>query len=108
MANKRTKSPDFFEENTIDPMAAATGSMRPGRSHPNDPAAGGAKQKAGFYLSRRVLERFNRKFYELKMRGSPVGNKSTLLEAAIDYALDDIDQETGSKILARFDRTPGG
>ena len=106
MARKRTQSPEFFEENAIDPLTAATGSMRPGRSHPVDPAAGGAKQKAGFYLSRRVLERFNRKFYELKLEGKAVGNKSTLLEAAIDYALDDIDQGTGSTILARFDRSP--
>jgi hypothetical protein len=106
MARNKSDADDFFEESSIDPMAAATGSNRPSRSHPGDAAAAGQKQKAGFYLSRRVLSRFNRKFYELKMEGKSIANKSALLEAALDYALDDIDRAAGSKILAVFDDAP--
>lgn len=95
---------DFFEESSIDPITAATGSDRTTRQQ-NDPSAAIQKQKAGFYLSKRVLARFNRKFYELKMEGRAIGNKSALLEAALDYALDDIDRGTGSQILAAIDRT---
>ena len=104
MAKKRTDPVDFFEESSIDPIAAATGSG-PARRDRVDPAAAGVKQKAGFYLSRRILERFNRKFYELKMKGEAIGNKSALLEAALDYALDDIDQGSESRVLAAFGRS---
>lgn len=93
MAKNKHDPHDFFEESSIDPIGAATGQVR----------AAHRKQKAGFYLSRQVLERFNRKFYELKMEGRAIGNKSALLEAALDYALDDIDQGTDSQILAVFD-----
>ena len=102
----KLKSHDFFEENTIDPMAVATGSVRDAAHRAVDSTAAAAKQKAGFYLSRRVLERFNRKFHELKMQGKSIDNKSALLEAALEYALDDIDQGVGSRILAVFDGTP--
>lgn len=104
MAKNRSDSHDFFEERSIDPMAAATGSDRVNRRQQAGASAAGAKQKAGFYLSRRILERFNRKFYELKMQGKAVGNKSALLEAVLDYALDDIDRGGDSRILAVFDR----
>ena len=106
MANNKREPTDFFEDSSIDPMAAATGQVQAARQHRDEPAAADRKQKAGFYLSRRILERFNRKFYELKMEGKAIGNKSALLEAALDYALDDIDQGTGSTILAGFDGTP--
>lgn len=102
----RSDSSDFFEESAIDPMAAATGSDRPLLQPKSDPSAADRKQKAGFYLSRRILARFNRRFYELKVEGRSIGNKSALLEAALDYALDDIDQGSGSKILAVFDGPP--
>ena len=109
MANNRiggSDSSDFFEESAIDPMAAATGSNRTNHEQKSDPSAADRKQKVGFYLSKRVLARFNRKFYELKMEGRAIGNKSALLEAALDYALDDIDRENSSKILALFDGSP--
>ena len=96
-------SKDFFEESPIDPLAAATGVDRTTRHSSGERSAAGSKQKAGFYLSKRVLARFNRKFYELKMEGRAVGNKSALLEVALEYALNDIDQGSGSKILAVFD-----
>jgi hypothetical protein len=106
MARNKTEADDFFEESSIDPLAAVTGADRSARSHPGDSAAAGQKQKAGFYLSRRVLARFNRKFYELKMEGKAIANKSALLEAALDFALDDIDRAAGSEILAVFDESP--
>ena len=81
---------DFFDDSKIDPIQAATG----GR-----PAAV-AKKKAGFYLSVALLERFNRKFFELKLAGCPVENKSALVEAALHYALDDLDRAENSQVLS--------
>ena len=103
MVKNSSDSPDFFKNSTLDPMAVATGPVRPAPRVSGDPSAVTPKQKAGFYLSKRVLERFNRKFYELKMQGTAVGNKSALLEAALDFALDDIDRGADSKILAALD-----
>jgi hypothetical protein len=83
--------PDFFEPSPLDPIQSATG----GRA----PAAATPKKKAGFYLSLDVLNRFERKFYELKLAGVPVGNKSSLLEAALNFALDDLDRDPQSRVL---------
>lgn len=80
---------DFFEDSRIDPIQTATG----GKS------AAVAKKKAGFYLSLALLERFNRKFFELKLAGCPIENKSALLEAALHYALNDLDQGENSRVL---------
>jgi hypothetical protein len=60
------------------------------------------KQKAGFYLSKTTLTRFNRTFYALKLEGVSVLNKSALLEAALAFALDDIEKGGGSEVLKRF------
>ena len=106
MANNRFNGSgpnDFFEENPIDPMTAVTGPDGGTEQRTNRQLAASTKQKAGFYLSKQVLARFNRKFYELKMEGKAVGNKSALLEAALEYALDDIDRGTASQILATMD-----
>jgi len=83
--------PDFFDTDPVDPVNAATG----GASMP----AAKPKKKAGFYLSLQVIERFDRKFHELKLAGAAVDNKSTLLEAALAFALDDLDQGEESKVL---------
>ena len=61
-----------------------------------------AKKKAGFYLSVDILNRFTLKFHELKLAGGAIDNKSTLLEAALDFALDDVDKGAGSQILQRL------
>ena len=106
MANNKfdgRDSQDFFEQSPIDPLTAVTGSDGPSGLRPNTTPVAGQKQKAGFYLSKRVLSRFNRKFYELKMEGRAIGNKSALLEAVLEYALDDIDRGSGSEILAVYD-----
>jgi hypothetical protein len=102
MAKKTKKSPDFFEENPFDPVNAAIGDGQTQRSALVGKGAAAEKRKAGFYLSTRILERFNRNFYELKLQGRPVENKSALLEAVIDFALDDIEQAAGSRILKRL------
>jgi hypothetical protein len=110
MATGRNKLPDFFSEDGIDPVESATGKRQP---HTEDSAtsAGKAaktglspKKKAGFYLSLEILERFIRKFYELKLAGIPIDNKSTLLELALAFALDDIDKGAKSRVLHRLGR----
>jgi len=88
-ASNKNSPPDFFEENRIDPIEAVTGAKPP-------PVA---KKKAGFYLSVELLERFNRKFFELKLAGCPVENKSSLVEHALKYALDDLDRDAESQVL---------
>ena len=88
---------DFFEENRIDPVRAVTG----GKPVPV------AKKKAGFYLSVEILERFNRKFFELKLAGCPIENKSALVEAALKFALNDLDRGDDSQVLSAQSPRPG-
>jgi hypothetical protein len=92
--------PDLFDDHLPDPVQAATGRRPPDRKAPG--AAPEAKRKAGFYLSDELLGRFNTRFYELKLAGAAVGNKSALLEAALGYALDDLDRGADSRILKRI------
>jgi hypothetical protein len=110
MSPSRKATPDLFEEGFTDPVAAATGRGRPpgasesGRrvSRRGPAAASETKRKAGFYLSAEIIDRFNTKFYELKLAGATVDNKSALLEAALAYALDDLDRGAASKVLQRI------
>ncbi len=103
MAASKNKTPDFFKDESFDPMEVATG---PGRS-PEDSEksmhsdAGHAanKKKAGFYISVDLLDRFSRKFYELKLAGVAIENKSALLELALSFALDDLDKGPKSRQL---------
>jgi len=81
---------DFFEENRIDPVQTVTGG-KPAKV---------TKKKAGFYLSVEILERFNRKFFELKLAGCPIENKSALVEAALKFALNDLDRGEDSQVLS--------
>lgn len=106
MPTRRHQMPDLFEDHLPDPVQAATGLRQPaeglrppGRKAPTPPEA---KRKAGFYLSDELLARFNTRFYELKLAGAAVGNKSALLEAALGYALDDLDRGVDSRILKRI------
>ncbi len=92
MASDPKNPPDFFEPSPLDPMLSATGGGTP---------VAAPKKKAGFYLSLDVLNRFERKFYELKLAGAPVGTKSALLEAALEFALDDLDRNPESRVLKR-------
>ena len=86
--------PDFFENTAVDPVRSATGA--PHEAH------GKPKKKAGFYLSLHLIERFDRKFYELKLAGAAIDNKSNLLEAALAFALDDLDRGERSQVLKRL------
>jgi hypothetical protein len=89
MSPKKNDLPDFFEDNPFDPVHSATGRLA-GR--------GVEKQKAGFYLSKPLLERFNRTFYEMKLEGLPIENKSALVELALNFTLDDLARGSESKI----------
>jgi len=86
--------PDFFENSPVDPVRSATG--KPQTANPNP------KKKAGFYLSLQLIERFDRKFHELKLAGAAIHNKSSLLEAALAFALDDLDRDEDSQVLKRL------
>ena len=91
MAPETNGTDDFFEENRIGPVQAATGGK----------AASVTKKKAGFYLSIQLLERFNRKFFELKLAGCPIENKSALVEAALKFALDDLDRLDEARVALK-------
>jgi hypothetical protein len=120
MAANKKKTPDFFKDESFDPIEVATGPGRPGgpdRSQVQDSegpshshAAGAAikkpgvsqavhKKKAGFYISVELLNRFTHKFYELKLAGAAIENKSALLELALAFALDDLDKGIKSRVL---------
>lgn len=92
--------PDFFNEKRMDPVSVATG--RPA-SKLTVPKPAVPKRKAGFYFSEALLDRFTRKFHQLKLDGVPVENKSMLAEMALHFALDDMDQGDASQLLKRFD-----
>lgn len=91
-ASEQNKSPDFFEDHDLDPLATASG-------HRPSTAKTVAKKKAGFYLSEALLERFNRRFHQMKLDGAAIENKSALLELALTFALNDLDKGENS-ILA--------
>ena len=91
-ASEQKTSPDFFEDHALDPLAAATGTKETQRPV--------IKKKAGFYLSEKLLERFNRRFHQMKLDGAAIENKSALVEIALAFALDDLDQGESSKIVA--------
>lgn len=93
-------TPEFFVSTPVDPVTSASGTS--GRGSPGRPPSPVPKKKAGFYLSQDVIDRFDRNFYTLKLAGQPVENKSALLEAALAYALDDLEQGDDSVILARL------
>ncbi|HDI60931.1 MAG TPA: hypothetical protein ENF48_11365 [Desulfobacteraceae bacterium] len=84
------KGLELFEDVVLDPMAVATGS---------DDTPPADKRKAGFYLPVDLLERFDRKFYELKLSGANVANKSAFLEAVLRFALEDMDRGSRSRLL---------
>ena len=108
MATGRKKLPDFFSDHGIDPVDAVTGKRKSQARDKNISSAKdvktgmSAKKKAGFYLSMEIIERFNRMFYELKLAGVAVDNKSTLLELALAFALDDMDKGPKSQVLKRL------
>lgn len=95
--SKKNKLPDFFDDNPVDPMATAIRSQRR--------AAAPAKKKAGFYISESMLDRFNRRFHQLKIDGAPIENKSSLVEIALAFALDDFDKGEKSILLAGLMKT---
>lgn len=86
--------PDFFDENPLDPVSVATGKTSA------KPAA--PKKKAGFYFNESLLDRFNRKFHQLKLDGVAIDNKSVLAELALEFALDDMDRGDASQLLRRL------
>ena len=96
MATHRKETPNFFENRTLDPVETATGH---GKGAKGPSAVSASKKKAGFYISTSILDRFSRKFYELKLAGVGIDNKSTLLELALNFALDDMDRGADSRIL---------
>jgi hypothetical protein len=113
MATGRSKTPDFFHGDGLDPVETATGYAQnlpenKAANAPKAPARTGrtvetpAKKKAGFYLSVDILNRFTLKFHELKLTGVAIDNKSTLLEAALGFALDDMDKGEGSQVLQKL------
>ncbi|MFZ5570405.1 MAG: hypothetical protein ACOZF0_08370 [Thermodesulfobacteriota bacterium] len=112
MTSDGSRFPAFFEEDGFDPVKTATGENRGRADRPGmEPAQSrqknsiqeelspAGKKKAGFYLSAELLERFNRKFHELKLAGVRIENKSALIEAALTFALDDMDRGFSSKVL---------
>ena len=102
MVKETNKPPEFFEESPFDPVGAASGGSRNNPRENIKKSVDEQKRKAGFYLSEKILDRFNRKFYELKLEGLSIVNKSTLLEAALAFALDDMDKGNQSKILSNL------
>ena len=115
MASGKRKTPDLFKDAALDPVEIATGHpQRPPKAETSPSSAAAksslapkivAKKKAGFYLSVELLNRFTHKFYELKLAGVPIENKSNLLEAMLAFALDDIDRGDDSQVIKKITDT---
>ena len=112
MAARSKNTPDLFADTALDPVESATGYEKPLTKSPGtgplsgtSPGLAGnatSKKKAGFYLSVDVLQRFTLKFHELKLAGVAIDNKSTLLELALSFALDDMDKGKNSRVLKKL------
>jgi len=107
MTTEKNKKPEFFENNPFDPVLAAIGLDDKGNRKDSSleekkNSSGIRKKKAGFYLSLDVLDRFTRKFHELKLAGIMIENKSAFIEAALKFALDDVDRGDDSTVLKEF------
>ena len=112
MAARKKDTPDLFADTALDPVESATGYGNPSSQiqKPESfnaplaekPTGAASKKKAGFYISVDVLRRFTHKFHELKLAGVAIDNKSTLLELALSFALDDMDQGKDSRVLQRL------
>ena len=101
MATRRKNVPDLFADTSLDPVESATGYQKP--PPPSQRVVNtAAKKKAGFYLSVDIIERFTLKFHEIKLAGLAVDNKSTLLELALSFALDDMDKGNNSRVLQKL------
>ncbi|MEJ2286285.1 MAG: hypothetical protein P8X85_22140 [Desulfobacterales bacterium] len=93
--------PDLFADTSLDPVESATGYQK--TPLPSQRAVNPAvKKKAGFYISVDLLQRFTLKYHELKLAGVAVDNKSTLLELALSFALDDMDKGNNSQVLKKL------
>ena len=101
MADRSKTTPDLFTDRSLDPVESATGYEKPSPSLKRS-VNNISKKKAGFYLSVDVLQRFTHKFHELKLAGVAIDNKSTLLELALSFALDDMDKGNHSRILQKL------
>lgn len=97
MASGKKTFPDLFEESPLDPVHVATGRGRGPQT--KGPQAVVEKKKAGFYLSVALLDRFTRRFHELKLAGAAIENKSALVELALSFAMDDMDRGEDSHLL---------
>lgn len=94
-------APSFEYVSPFDPVSAATGRQKKKKNSSVEESGNSVqkdKKKAGFYLSADLLERFDRAFYALKLEGVGVGNKSTLVEKALLFALNDLDKKDKSWI----------
>jgi hypothetical protein len=98
MGSDHSKFPDFFDDDGPDPISAATRHSFTAKPAP--------KKKAGFYLSEELIDRFNRHFHQMKLAGTPIDNKSALLELALMFALEDLDKGPGSLLLKTLMRRP--
>ncbi len=104
MTKSENNTPDFFEERPFDPVNVAIGPGTQSGRVKSKKIAADTKRKAGFYLSIDILNRFNRKFHELKLEGVAIENKSALLELALSFALDDMDRSHESRLLSHLMR----
>ncbi|MDY6825268.1 MAG: hypothetical protein SWH68_15970 [Thermodesulfobacteriota bacterium] len=100
MAADKKKIPDFENTSPFDPVHTATGSEEQKSSSVEEKKSSSRvdKKKAGFYLASDLLERFDRAFYALKLEGVDVSNKSSFVETALRFALDDLEKKKDSRI----------
>lgn len=98
MGTEKEHSIDFFDDSEFDPVSTAVGNEAGEDLTSRKKDGGIPKKKAGFYLSIDMIDRFNRKFHELKLAGVDIDNKSTFLEILMTVALEDLDRDDDSRV----------
>ena len=114
----RKQTPSFFDDDdALDPVKAATST--PKRVRPQaetiekqpetkieinphstiEPKVVEKKKKAGYYFKPSNIERFDKAFLEIQLKGHWKGRQSEFMEAILEFGLADLETGDQSQIL---------
>jgi hypothetical protein len=105
MAEGKKRVPNLFDD--ADPVEAAMGQPTPKihsdsiESQRHTPTEV-IKKKVSYYFGIDTIEKFDDVYHTLKKEKVPIKNKSALMEALVNFALEDIRKYSGGKIYKRL------
>ncbi|MBT8342336.1 MAG: hypothetical protein HKP58_01220 [Desulfatitalea sp.] len=103
----KPRVPDLFDD--ADPLSAAMGktsaqAKKKASTEPQSDTTTEAqiKRKVSYYFGIDTIEKFDDIYHTLKKERLPIKNKSALMEALVNFALEDIRKLSGGKIYKRL------